>query len=72
MEQLLAHGQVNALGAMSISGTKKKGRNVTIEDEFVAHDDVISNLQNLVVRRLESKTDGATKNQIYDSETKLL
>lgn len=72
MEKLLSDGRVNALGAMTISGTKKTGRDVTIEDEMVDHNDVLSNLTALAVRRMQRKTDQSTTNQSYDSETWLL
>ena len=72
MEKLLSDGRVNALAAMTISGTKKTGRMVAIDEEMVGHDEVLLNLTSLAIRRMERKTDQSTANQDYDPETRLL
>jgi hypothetical protein len=72
MEELLAHGQVNAIGAMDYSGTHRSGRTVTIDEDVVPHARVLDDLVALVIRRLERKTTGRTANQNYHPSTILL
>jgi len=72
MQQFIEKGPVPLLGKMAISGTKRTGHQVEISDDLVPSTKVLGDIQEIVRRRLQRKTNQLTKNQKYEKETDLL
>lgn len=72
MEKFLEAGRVSLLGSMKHSGTRKTGRTVIVENEFVDRTAVVEDQISLVQEAFDRKTGNRTKNQNYDPNTILL
>jgi hypothetical protein len=72
IELLLDNGHVTATGEMAISGTRRKGRIVQVDEDMVCHEATVAKACALVIQAVERKTIRRTENQNYTPDTKLL
>jgi len=56
LTELTKKGHVNAVGKITVSGTRASGQKIEIENEAVKHEDIRSRALNLVKERLNGKS----------------
>ena len=68
MEHFLEHGIVNMYGKVNWSGTQRKGHVIAIDDDFVAHHDLLEELMRLIkagaVRKCSAKARYSSNHQL--------
>jgi hypothetical protein len=65
MRYFLTHGEVNAYGAVSHSGTKRRGHRIHVENEAINHSDHLQRAFRLIRCAVERKSASADKSRRY-------
>jgi hypothetical protein len=65
MKYFVQHGEVNALGKPSASGTKKRGHQIHVENEAIERTDLLERTFSLIRSRVEGKSVRPNEPQRY-------
>jgi hypothetical protein len=65
MKYFVEHGHVNVWGTLSASGTEKVGHEIHVENEVIAHTDLLQRTFSLIRTSVERKSVGTNKAQKY-------
>lgn len=65
MKYFVRHGEVNVWGTLSASGTKKRGHEIHVENEAIAHTDLLGHTFSLIRSAVQRKSVRPNKSQRY-------
>jgi len=65
MKYFVSHGQVNVLGTLSASGTKTRGHEIHVEDEMIAHTDLLERTFSIIRSAVKRKSKKSNQPQKY-------
>lgn len=65
MKYFVEYGQVNVWGTLSASGTKKRGHKIHVENEMIAHNDLLERTFNLILSAVKRKSMNQNTPQKY-------
>ena len=65
MKYFVNHGRVNVWGTLSASGTEKTGHEIHVENEMIAHTDLLERTLSLIQSAVKRKSVNANKPQKY-------